>query len=461
MLEVLLEHEALFLLIGILVFGSVVLLPAIHLAASGELDPALVVFVALLAIGISDAAWYFAGRAVPVESLRKKPRLAGKITRAEGLLARFPGSLAQLLFLSRFLYGSRIAVSLLCGLARVSFRKVFLVNLVSALAWLAMLFALVTLAAPALELLGAGPIGTAAALAGLLIVVAVVKTGSGWLGRRRSARQVDPSALPRVSVIIPACNEQGFLEAAIRSVRRQSIPAEVIVVENGSRDGTAAIATRLADRVVQEPLAVGYSRARNLGAAAASGSWLVFLDADSEMAPNALAAIGTRIRPDVFGTVLGRPDRWGFGYWVFYAFKNVAHRVGLYKGALGGLLFCETGLFRRSGGFDENLEIDEIYDLSRRARANGGRYVLVTETYAVTSMRRFASEGLLSSTWYWCCLRFGILRASRLQSWSESYKGFRHRDRTAPAPETAARGAPSPGTEVPRRAEVAEKATQA
>ena len=459
MLDVLLEHEALFLLIGILVFGSVVLLPAIHLAASGELDPALVVVVALLAIEISDSAWYFAGRAVPIERMRRRPRLAGKIGRAEALLARFPGSLAQLLFLSRFLYGSRIAVSLLCGLARLSFRKVFLVNLVSALAWLAMLFALVILAAPALELLGAGPIGTAAALAALLVIIAFLKLGSGWLGRRKGARAVDPSAPPRVSVIIPACNEQGFLESAIRSVRRQSIPVELVVVENGSTDATAAIAARLADRVVQRPQPVGYSRARNLGAAVASGDWLVFLDADSEMAPDALAAIRARIRPGVFGTVLGRPDRWGFGYWVFYAFKNLAHRVGLYKGALGGLLFCESALYRRIGGFDENLEIDEIYDFSRRARENGGRYVLVTETYAVTSMRRFASEGLLSSTWYWCCLRFGVLRPSRLSSWSENYKGFRQRDRAPATPESAARA--STGTEVPRLAEVAEKPTQA
>ena len=97
--------------------------------------------------------------------------------------------------------------------------------------------------------------------------------------------------------MIPAHNEQAFLEAAIRSVRQQPVKAEVIVVENGSTDGTAEIAQRLADGMAQTEAPLGYSRARNLGAAVAHGEVIVFLDADSRMGPNALRWILAKAAP--------------------------------------------------------------------------------------------------------------------------------------------------------------------
>ena len=259
--------------------------------------------------------------------------------------------------------------------------------------------------------------------------------------RRRAARAVLETP-PGVSVVIPARNEQGYLEEAIRSVRRQSIPVEVVVVENGSSDGTAAIARRMADRVVERDAPLGYSRARNLGAAAAGRDWLVFLDADSRMGPGALEAIFAHALRGEFGTVLGRPDRRGLGYWIFFASKNLWHRLGLYKGALGGLLFCDAELFRRIRGFDENLAIDEIHEFSRRARASGGRYVLATNGHAITSMRRFADVGLMRSLWYWCCLRFGISSGERFHSWRTGYSTYRHRALPGAAPDVRSAALP-------------------
>jgi glycosyltransferase involved in cell wall biosynthesis len=225
--------------------------------------------------------------------------------------------------------------------------------------------------------------------------------------------------------VIPACNEEAHLAAAIASIRAQAVPAEVVVVENGSTDATAEIAYELADRVVRTPLPAGYSRARNLGAAAARGDLLVFLDADSRMAPDALAEILAAARRGTFGTVIGRPDPPRPSYRLFFFFKNLWHRLGLYKGVLGGLLYCDAELFRRVGGFDERMVLDELHDFSRRARRAGGGYRLVPRTWAATSMRRFDEIGLWRSFRFWSQLRFRLPASRRFRAELEAYPLFR------------------------------------
>jgi glycosyltransferase involved in cell wall biosynthesis len=89
----------------------------------------------------------------------------------------------------------------------------------------------------------------------------------------------------RVSVIIPNLNMGAFLDAALRSIARQSTPVhEVILVDNGSTDGTFEVAERhrggaLNLKVLECPRR-GAGPARNLGVAAAEGDMIAFLDAD-------------------------------------------------------------------------------------------------------------------------------------------------------------------------------------
>lgn len=93
---------------------------------------------------------------------------------------------------------------------------------------------------------------------------------------------------PRFSVVIPAFNAAATLARAIESVLAQSWAAhEIIVVDDGSGDATAAIARGFGERVrlIQQANG-GVSVARNTGAAAASGDWLAFLDADDWYAPD-------------------------------------------------------------------------------------------------------------------------------------------------------------------------------
>ena len=108
----------------------------------------------------------------------------------------------------------------------------------------------------------------------------------------------------RFSVVIPAYERAGTVERTLASVRlaadaraeRGLGPTEIIVVDDGSTDGTEALARSIAaqdDRivVVRQPNA-GVSAARNLGARHATGRWLTFLDCDDQVDPRWLCELG-------------------------------------------------------------------------------------------------------------------------------------------------------------------------
>jgi glycosyltransferase involved in cell wall biosynthesis len=92
-----------------------------------------------------------------------------------------------------------------------------------------------------------------------------------------------------VSVIIPTFNRAHLIRRAVDSVLRQGLPAEVIVVDDGSQDATADVLEAYGDRIrVLRQENRGVSAARNRGVAAASGDWIAFLDSDDEWLPHKL-----------------------------------------------------------------------------------------------------------------------------------------------------------------------------
>ncbi len=99
---------------------------------------------------------------------------------------------------------------------------------------------------------------------------------------------------PAVSVVIPCFNQGHYLREALESVLAQTDrPAEIVVVDDGSTDDTAAVARGYSGvRCIQQPNR-GLASARNAGAAHTTGEHVVFLDADDRLRPDALA-IGAR-----------------------------------------------------------------------------------------------------------------------------------------------------------------------
>jgi cellulose synthase/poly-beta-1,6-N-acetylglucosamine synthase-like glycosyltransferase len=159
-----------------------------------------------------------------------------------------------------------------------------------------------------------------------------------------------------VSVIVPARDAEATLPRALAGLAGQELdePFEVIVVDNGSRDGTPALAegSPAVTRVVRRRRGEGPGAARNAGVQAASGSVLAFLDADCCPAPGWLAA-GVSASADadlVQGRVLPDPEaRLG----PFDRTLSVGAAHGLFETAN---LFVARALFERVGGFPAGLE---------------------------------------------------------------------------------------------------------
>jgi glycosyltransferase involved in cell wall biosynthesis len=116
---------------------------------------------------------------------------------------------------------------------------------------------------------------------------------------------------PRVSVIVPVFNGERFLGDAIESALSQDLPpAEVIVVDDGSEDGSAEVAASFDEvALIPHERNLRQPQARNSGIEAATGEYLAFLDADDMMAPGRLSSQVSHLEetPDL-GAVLGRQE---------------------------------------------------------------------------------------------------------------------------------------------------------
>ncbi len=129
---------------------------------------------------------------------------------------------------------------------------------------------------------------------------------------------IDESSVPFLSVIIPVHNRQLLITRAIESVLRDAAAdIELIVVDDGSADGTIASVLEFTDqrlRLVRLPVNGGQCAARNRGAEVARGNWLVFLDSDDELAPDGLSVIRATARtadPEVGKLLFSCRDDYG------------------------------------------------------------------------------------------------------------------------------------------------------
>ena len=139
-----------------------------------------------------------------------------------------------------------------------------------------------------------------------------------------------------ISVIVPAYNAGAFLERCADSVLSQSeVPWELLIVENGSTDDTAAVAERLARRDSRIRLLhseKGVSNARNLGIEQAAFEFITFLDADDRLAPGCFAFFRemAQVYPDC-DLIVGDADRQtDSGFRQLYEGDNVEQALVLF-----------------------------------------------------------------------------------------------------------------------------------
>jgi GT2 family glycosyltransferase len=177
----------------------------------------------------------------------------------------------------------------------------------------------------------------------------------------------------RVGVVVPCKDEVATIERCLLALRAQDPPpARVVVVDNGSTDGSLEVARRLADEVLLVP-GITISAMRNLGARALGPVDVVaFVDADCEVAPGwVAAALGALEHSDLAGWRSdAAPDAiWVAGRWAAVEARQRHGESYIWSQHLA----IRAPLFDKLGGFDETLPTGEDVDLSRRVVESGGR----------------------------------------------------------------------------------------
>jgi glycosyltransferase involved in cell wall biosynthesis len=236
-------------------------------------------------------------------------------------------------------------------------------------------------------------------------------------------------AEPLISVIIPARNEEAFIEAALESVRAQTFPREqleCVVADNGSTDGTVEVASRWASKVGDLAVSIvhapdpGVGRAKNAGAREARGQILMFLDADSRMTPHLAADVLVHAEQGApAGSIRvvadsGHPVERGF-----FALMEIGK---VWFGVRSQMLYCRRDLFLAVGGFRPDLQLAEDLEfldrVKKRVREDGlGNVTHVRSSAIATSPRRLRSRpfhlGMVTMFGRWLLAFAGIGRTRK------------------------------------------------
>ncbi len=203
--------------------------------------------------------------------------------------------------------------------------------------------------------------------------------GLAMVTRTGSVPASAPS-LPLVSIVIPVLNDAVGIGRCLTSIRTNAYPAErleIIVADNGSTDGSDAVAIGLGATVVRLP-GLSVAAVRNRIAAVASGDVLAFVDADHELSEGwILSAITALGQPGVaaVGAPYHPPQNATWVQRLYDAFRFRTSEPSETRWLGSGNLAIWKSVFVETGGFDTTLTTCEDVDFCQRLRQRGHRLV--------------------------------------------------------------------------------------
>ena len=201
----------------------------------------------------------------------------------------------------------------------------------------------------------------------------------------------------KISVVIPALNEEKYIETTLFHLKMQK-PFEIIVADAHSKDSTVKVAKKYGCRVVEaKPGAASY--ARNAGANAAKVNIILFIDADTIVFPNLLETIERDFSKDK--KIIG---------WTcpIYAFTNSWKEQVIYNmsnnlvefltnyikkpHAPGICIASRRNAFKKIGGFNENIKVMEDHEFAM-SLGKIGKFKFCKDSCVFTSTRRMNEWG--------------------------------------------------------------------
>lgn len=219
---------------------------------------------------------------------------------------------------------------------------------------------------------------------------------------------------PTISVIVPTYNAARTLGECLASIVASDYPAfDVIVVDDGSRDESAAVASHYPVRLLRLEQNMGASRAKNAGAAVATGDIVFFTDSDCLIRPDALRLVAENLSDPAVSGVVGLLDtRLRFSdfpsqyknLWMHFTYLRLPRRVGVFYTSAAA---ARRPAFAALGGFDPHYtgaSITEDIDLGQRF-LSAGHIIVAEKRLLVEHVKHYSWRDLLQTDF----LRAGAL----------------------------------------------------
>ena len=218
----------------------------------------------------------------------------------------------------------------------------------------------------------------------------------------------------KISIIIPAYNEEKNISKVIKSISKQkSKSVEIIVVDNNSTDSTYLLAKKLADKVYRCK-EQGISPARNYGAKKAIGEILVFIDADCLAYPKWVTAITEGFKDKNISVMSGialynnknilKRSIINFASYIFYICLKLTSILGM-PYVMAPNIAIRKDIFNKVGGFDKVIGEDAHLSVKLRKIKNIKSKV-DARMKVMCSARRIEKEGMIKLGLIWLIARF-------------------------------------------------------